>query len=287
MSTNGKSNGDTQLVKPQEANALTALSAFLKAREKTLADYVKNGVSPAAMVRLACFEMSRNEALAKCSPASFYASLIACAQLGLEPSGIRGEAYLVPFKGQCTLIPGWRGLIKLALRSKEVKSIYAHVVYEGDEFQVWLGSEPKVVHEPNLRGDAGDIVAVYAIAHLANGMHDVEVMTLGEIDKIRKASQGANGPAWTNHFEEMSRKTVIRRICKRLPLGDDYAKAAHVDAMAADGKAVQGMRDVIEVSGVEVPQMHDVEVVDESEAPTAATVADRVAARASAARGRE
>ena len=48
-------------------------------------------------------------ALLKTNPQTFLGCIVQSAQLGLDPSGITGEAYLVPYKDVCTFIIGWRG----------------------------------------------------------------------------------------------------------------------------------------------------------------------------------
>lgn len=218
------------------------LNMYLTARAKNLAQYARNSVRPDTMIRLAVFEFAQNDWLQKCQPETVYASLVTAAQLGLEPSGVRGEAYLVPFKGKCTLIPGWRGLIKLALRSKAVKAIYAHLVHEGDDFVVKLGTEVSIHHVPALNAGAEDreIIAAYAVAILENGERDVEVMDRFELDKIRRfASEGRggkDGPAYRDWADQMYRKSPIRRLCKRLPLGDDYFLAAKLDELHDAGR---------------------------------------------------
>jgi recombination protein RecT len=221
------------------------LSDFLRPRMKNLAEYGRGLVKPENLMRLACFEMTRPEAkwLTQASHESIYASLIIAAQLGLE-IGARAEAYLVPFGGKCTLMPSYRGLIKLAVRSGEVKHVRAHVVYAGDDFAVTLGSEERIHHKPmlgrTLDGEAyPEIIAAYAIAEMKDGSAVFDVMDGWELDKHRAASQMANGPAWKQWGEEMYRKTPVRRLFKYLPAGEDYYRAARVDDLVNSGKADQ------------------------------------------------
>jgi recombination protein RecT len=232
---------EQSLVKPQNGagDSVKSLQRFLHARGKNLAAYAASRVKPDTLIRLALFEFSQNEWLRRCTPESIYGSLILAAQIGLEPSGIKGECYLVPFRGKCTLVPGWRGLVKLALRSKAVKSLYSHVVYEGDEFRVYLGSEPRVEHVPALE-NRGEIIAAYAVARLENGGIDIEVMTRDELEKIKSAAAasrgGKAGPAYNEWEDQMFRKAPIRRLCKRLPLGDDFFVAVKADELAETGE---------------------------------------------------
>lgn len=220
----------------------TRLNHYLTARSKNLAQYARNSIRPDTMIRLAVFEFANNEYLQRCTPESVYASLVTAAQLGLEPSGVRGEAYLVPFKGRCTLVPGWRGLIKLALRSKAVKAFYSHLVYEGDEFVVKLGTEPAIHHVPLLNSgtEGREIIAAYAVALMENGAVDIEPMDRYELDKIRAFAAsnrgGKDGPAYSQWADQMYRKAPVRRLAKRLPLGDDYFLAAKLDELHEAGK---------------------------------------------------
>lgn len=232
------SNG-TSMVKADQG--VTGLNTFLGARSKSLAAYAASRTKPDVLIKLALLEFSQSEWLRKCTPETIYASLITAAQLGLEPGAAKGEAYLVPFRGKCQLIPGYRGLIKMALRSKAVKSVYSHVVYEADEFMLDLGSEPRVVHRPALDGDRGAIRGAYAVAQMTNGAVDVEWMSVVDLEKIRADAargRGGNDGPYKDHESEMYRKAPTRRLCKRLPMGDDFFKATLIDEHVEAGKDV-------------------------------------------------
>lgn len=258
----------TTAVARRQDSPASKLNTYLMSREKNLATYARNSVKPAAMIRLAVYEFANSEWLQRCAPETVYASLITAAQLGLEPSGVRGEAYLVPFKGKCTLIPGWRGLIKLALRSKAVKSVYAHVVYVGDDFAVRLGTDVHIHHVPalNTSDEQREVIAAYAVAILENGERDIEVMDRYELDKLRQFAAsgrgGKDGPAYQQWADQMYRKAPIRRLCKRLPLGDDYFLAAKLDELHEQGKPE------------EIAQFIDVpaEVVEQSQGETTSRI---------------
>lgn len=220
----------------QQNGAATGLRSFLEARAERLAEWVKGRIDPASLIRFAVLEYSNSTQLQACTPESIYLALIACAQVGLEPSGVKGEAYIVPFKNTATFMPGYRGLIKLALRSGAVKSLASHVVYESDEFVIDLGSDPRVVHRLAL-ADRGKAIGAYALAKLANGEFEIEWMPMEELEKIRKSAErgGRESPAYSNWAEQMYRKAPIRRLCKRIPMGDDYYLAAALDEKAESG----------------------------------------------------
>lgn len=258
---------ETSLVKPQNQgnNPTNALKKFLDARTKNLAAFAAARIKPETLVRLALFEFSNNEWLRRCSPESIYGSLILSAQIGLEPSGIKGEAYLVPFKGTCTLIPGWRGLVKLALRSKAVKRLNSYVVYERDDFKIWLGSEPRVEHQPCLDPERGELIGAYAVAKMDNGEVDIEWMDVAELQKIKenaaKARGGKAGPAYSDWEDQMYRKAPIRRLAKRLPLGDDFFLAMKADELAETGEQDK-MQNYIDAEFSETPAEKSQAVTD-------------------------
>lgn len=218
--------------------------AFLDARLKQLATWVRGGVKPEALMRFALMDMSTNVKLQQCSPESIYLGLLACAVSGLEPGALKGEAYLVPFAGKAQFMVGWKGIVKQARRSSEVKGISAQVVRDRDEFTIDLGTANSVHHTP-ARGDRGDIVAAYAIATLSSGLHEIEYLDRDDLEKIRAvADKRGSSAAWKDWPDQMSRKSALRRLGKRLPLGDDYYLATAIDTAQDDGKE---QRDIIDL----------------------------------------
>jgi recombination protein RecT len=217
---------------------------FLRVKESALAQYVTNGLKPEALIRFALLDYSTNEKLQACTRQSLYLALIACAVTGLEPGGLRGEAYLVPYGKEATFVPGYKGLIKLARRSRGIRKLSCNVVYDGDFFDYDVGTSAFVKHKPTL-GDRGDIIAAYAAAELDDGALEVELMPFADLEKVRKASKG--GPAWRDWEDQMYRKAPIRRLCKRLPLGSDYFIAQALDTHVDQGELAQ-YRNVIDVA---------------------------------------
>lgn len=174
-------------------------------------------------------EIIRTSQLQKCSPESLIKSALQAAQLGLEVNGILGHAYIVPYKDSCQFILGYRGMIALARRSGQIISIYAQAVYKNDFFEFEFGINEKLRHKPTS-GERGELIYVYAIAKLENtyskaGKEGVQfdVMSRSEIDKIKSRSQSAktNFSPWKTDYEEMAKKTVVRRLFKYLPISTE------------------------------------------------------------------
>jgi recombinational DNA repair protein RecT len=116
-----------------------------------------------------------------------------------------------------------------------VRNISANVVYERDAFDILMGTEQKVVHRP-AHGERGSITGAYAIADLGSGMFEVEYMSMDDLDKIKRvALSRGKSPAWDQWESEMMRKAPIRRLCKRLPMGSDYAVGQAIEQAHEDG----------------------------------------------------
>lgn len=176
-------------------------------------------------------EIQRTPKLLQCTRESFAASLMASAQLGLQP-GPLGQMYLIPYGNKCTLIIGYRGLIQLARRSGEIKSLKARAVYEADFFEFEEGLEDRLVHRPSLSvPDRGALTHVYGVAHFRPDGETFRVMPRREVDAIRARSRASGDGPWVTDFEAMACKTVLRKMANsgELPLTTQVAQAIAED----------------------------------------------------------
>lgn len=180
--------------------------------------------------------VSSNPALQKCTPNSIALAAYEAATLGLPVNKLQ-LAYLVPYGNEAKLLISYRGYIQLALDTGFVFDISAEIAYANDHFKQVLGSNPRIDHEP-ADGERGEAIAVYAIARLANGIKKQVVMTKAQVEKIRNAcSKSANGTTWTQHWEEMAKKTAIKRLCKTLPSQGRFeaiGRAVEIDSEAQE-----------------------------------------------------
>lgn len=159
-----------------------------------------------------------------------------CAQLGLEPGGALGHVYLIPYKDQVTVVIGYRGMIALARNSGQIKSLRAHEVFENDELNYELGMHEILIHKPFRNGDRGKLIGVYAVAELMGGGHQIEFMSKDDVEKVRKKSSNSNSKPWNDHYGEMSKKTVIRRLFKYLPVSIEIQTATVIDEASEHGR---------------------------------------------------
>jgi recombination protein RecT len=231
-----------------------ALEQLLTAHTPALKEWAAGRVNPAALIRWALLEYSQSEALQRCTPESIYLALIACAQFGLEPSGIRQQAFIVPFKRTAVFMPGYRGFIDLARRAKV--RLVPHVVYENDLFELDYISDKLVVHKPALH-DRGPLIGAYAWARLPDDEYDAEWMDLDELEHVREMANrvrgGDDSPAYKDWPDQMYRKAPIRRIAKRLPAGEEMARAVAIDT-AVDTGDLRSYKNFIDVKD-ELPEL--------------------------------
>lgn len=176
--------------------------------------------------RIAMSELNKTPQLQRCDAISLLGALTHIAAFGLEPGAGFGHAYLVPYGNKCEVIIGYRGYIELARRSGEIKAIHSRIVYENDFFEIEYGSAERLVHRPNLK-DPGAMVGVYAIAWLTNDRVMFEYMTTDQVDKIKDDVK--NQHVWSKHYDEMARKTAVRRLYKYLPNSVEMADAAALE----------------------------------------------------------
>lgn len=229
-------------------------------------------MTPDRMVRIALTELRKNPKLCECDPLSFVASVMLCGQLGLE-IGVLGEAYLVPYKSQCTFILGYKGMIALARRSGEIISLTAHCVYENDAFKYSYGLNEVLEHTPALT-NRGDLIGVYAVAKLKGGGYQFDVLSKEHIDLIKGRSKASSFGPWITDYDEMARKTAIRRLFKYLPASVEMQKAVafeeQLELVGTDTKSVLAESDGIDLNFLN-------EEISESEAVISISQADAIA----------
>jgi len=204
-----------------------------------------HNITPAQFKNIVINEVKKSEQMQKAflsNPASLFASILLCAELGLHPSGEIGEFYFIPFGRKITPILGYKGIINLLLRGENIHSIYSEIVYEGDEFEFEYGLEPKLNHMPNLDKRTKNMKFVYAVAKLNNGEKMFKVMSVKEIMDIVKMSKVQN-PLYTNSDKDpqgwMFKKTVIKQLAKTLPKDYYGKKGVSMDDKIEGGSYLQ------------------------------------------------
>lgn len=219
----------------------TAANAVAKKKPSSIQDYIEvmapaikaalpSVMTPERFSRITLSALSANQKLKECTPQSFLGAMMTAAQLGLEPNTPLGQAYLIPFRNnkkgvtECQFQLGYKGLIDLAYRSGEVSIIQAHTVYENDEFTYELGIDPKLRHIP-ANSNRGNPIAYYAMFKTKTGGYGFQVMSIEDIRQhAQKFSKSFGDGPWKTNFDEMAKKTVLKKVLKYAPLKSDFVR---------------------------------------------------------------
>jgi len=189
------------------------------------------------MVRVVMTTIQKNPKLADCDQRSLLGAILESSQLGLEPDGVLGMAYLVPFNNrkagilQCQLIVGYKGLIDLSRRSGNISTIDAHEVRKKDHFKFAFGLKPVLEHTPFPASaeQRGEVTHFYAVCQLRDGGVQFAVMHKTEVDAIRARSRSSDSGPWVTDYEAMGKKTVLRQLAKLLPVSVETQRAIALD----------------------------------------------------------
>lgn len=221
-------------------------------KQSVLPDLLKkHNIEPAQFVQIVLSEIKKNEKLQQAfqeNPSSMFASILAGAEIGLIPSDMLGQFYLIPRKidNRMTVTPmiGYKGLVNIILRSGEVTKVHTECVYEGDEFEPIYGLEPNIIHKPNFSvpRNSQTLKFVYAVAKLRSGDYQFCVLSKGDIIKIQALSR-YNNELYFNDKKDpnmwMVKKTALMQLSKMLPKDYYGNKAIEMDNKFEGGAILQ------------------------------------------------
>lgn len=263
-------------------NAAASTQAVAKTKKpSSIQDYIKvmkpaiqaalpSVMTPERFSRITLSALSANPKLNECTPQSFLGAMMTAAQLGLEPNTPLGQAYLIPYRNhgkmECQFQLGYKGLIDLAYRSGEVSIIQAHTVYENDEFQYELGLDPTLRHVP-AKSNRGKPIFYYAMFKTKNGGYGFQVMSMEDVKGHAQqySKSYGNGP-WQTNFDEMAKKTVLKKVLKYAPLKSDFARGVAQDGTTKT-EISENMADIPDMTEYIDVDQETGEVIDTPEAP--------------------
>ena len=245
----------------QVESPIAKLAGFLDKLKPQMAVALPRHMNPDRMARLAMTAFSTNRDLQDCSFQSIAGAIMTAAPLGLEP-GINGQGYLIPYKGTCTFVPGWKGLVDLVARAGRA-TVWTGVVYPGDAFEYQLGDAPFCRHVPGDGGADGDqFTHVYAIGRVRDAaMAVIEVWTRAKVNKHLKQYNKV-GPrhyalANENNFEMYARKVALLQVLKYMPSSIELQNAIDISNVGEEGGHA-----VLQGDFVTVTDFQDVEPTD-------------------------
>jgi recombination protein RecT len=244
--------------RPQQAMATQQTErdrtrAMVESMIPAIAKVLPKHLTPERMAQIVIVEMSRNPKLRNCTRESLAASIMMASELGLEPSGPRGHAWLIPrnnkirgihgepdrWEMQCSLQIGYKGLIDLAYRSGRIARLNASVVYQSEldcgAFRATI-EPPEIRHawSPTVERSDATIVAAYATAEMTDGAKAQVILTRADIESRRSRSEatkrGWSSP-WDSDYAAMARKSALRALLSGglVPLSSELATALEED----------------------------------------------------------
>ena len=209
------------------------IQQYIKAMEGEIAKALPSVITPERFTRMVLSAISTNPKLGDCTPQSFLGAMMTAAQLGVEPNTALGQAYIIPYRNkgvmEASFQLGYKGLIDLAYRSGDVSIIQAQTVYENDTFDYELGLDPKLKHIPAVK-DRGNATHYYAIFKTKDGGYGFEVMSMADVlEHAKRYSKSYGSGPWQTNFDEMAKKTVLKRCLKYAPLKSEFVRGITQD----------------------------------------------------------
>lgn len=205
---------EKSIAKYDNAKNMLSTDAF----KTSIARVLPAHLTPDRMARLALTAMTKTPKLADCTPESVMSCMIDCSRLGLEPDGY--HAHLIPYNSKegmiCTLIPDYKGLLRLLFNTGLVSKVFADKVCKGDMFRYSKGVI--IDHSIDFSHPRGETYAYYCSITFKDGSTRDEVMTLEEILKVKARSKSKDNGPWVTDFDEMAKKTVFKRARKWVPM---------------------------------------------------------------------
>lgn len=171
----------------------------------------------------------KNDFLAKTAfnnPTSAQNAIINVAAIGITLNPASKLAYLVPRDGMVCLDISYMGLLHLAQSSGSIKWGQCKLVYANDTYES-NGLDKAPTHKYNAFGDRGEVVGGYCTVKTPDGDYLTEEMSLAEIKAVEATSKAKNGP-WKTFWEEMARKTIVKRASKYWPKAQRLDNAIHL-----------------------------------------------------------
>lgn len=229
----------------QAPTVATIIRETIQRQTPALQAVLPKGLDPERFSRLVLTAVKATPDLMRCfdTPQGQTSVLLAAMQLatvGLEPNTATQDAWLLPRRRngvwECQASYGYRGLLKLARRSGEIKTVYAEVVREGDNFEYRRDLDGDVLRlMPSSEAEEGRALThAFAMVRYLNGGSDFVVLSRATVEAHRAMSDSWKGKGrefspWTKWPEEMWKKTALRQLAKTMPLQAEADQAIGVD----------------------------------------------------------
>ncbi len=209
---------------------MTSIVEFVRQQEPLFCGALTDqSVTWAKESQFAIQYFQKNDFLAKTAlgnPTSAQNAIINVAAIGITLNPASKLAYLVPRDGMVCLDISYMGLLHLAQATGSIKWGQCKLVYSNDTYES-NGLDTAPTHKYNAFGDRGAVVGGYCTVKTADGDYLTEEMSLAEIKAVESTSKAKNGP-WKTFWEEMARKTIVKRASKYWPKAQRLDNAIHL-----------------------------------------------------------
>ena len=187
-----------------------------------------------------CIIVSRDHALASCSPESLLQAFLTCAQIGLSP-GPHGLVALIPRKGAVDVQIQWQGYKCLMERVEGIRAVIPVLVHASDEFI--SNADGSIAHQydpfdPDRQMTPTTVIGGYLRIERDDGSCAYHLVSRAKIDRNRACARSQ--AVWSKWFPEMCLKTIIRDAWARRAVPYDPAIAGHLSAAEAHDRAHNG-----------------------------------------------
>lgn len=191
-------------------------------------------------------DRNQKPALEVCTKDSIANSLLDMVVQGLNPA--KKQGYFIVYGNQLTFQRSYFGTMAVTKRVTGAKDIDAAVIYEGDEvdYEMVNGRITNLTHKQKFGNINKDkVLGAYATIVMPDGRVYHELMT---IDELRKAwskaqfwgkdqAEEKKGSTHDEFKQEMAKKTVINRACKKFLNSSDDSSLVMQHITRADDAA--------------------------------------------------
>ena len=177
-----------------------------------------NAMKSAFLILQNTVDRNKNPVLTTCTQNSIANSLLDMVVQGLNPA--KKQCYFIAYGKDLICQRSYHGAAAVVKTLCGAVDVYAQVVWQGDEFEYAIdrGNKSVVTHKQKLENIGKNPIAAYCVIEFDNGRIYTDIMTMEQIKKSwskSKMNPNKDGSTHKEFQEEMIRKTVINRACKK------------------------------------------------------------------------
>ena len=248
-----------------ENQVIASFSARLSDKLDAVKNALPNNFNQERFVQNCVAVLNDNPGLEKINKSQLIQGLIKGAYLSLD--FMAKEAYLIPYGNTVQFQTSYKGEKKFVKNYsiRPIQEIYAKCVRGGDFFEEKIiDGRPSIDFKP-MPFNGNEIIGAFAVVLYKDGGMEYEVMTTKDINGVRNNySKAANSKAWKNSWDEMAKKTVLRRLCKHIETDFESIEARKAWEEASDSNIVKAEKsdEIVDVFAEDVVidvDFHEVE----------------------------